>query len=72
MPKDALPTRSELAIAETVGPNTPAVAAALNNLASFYDLQGRLSEAEPLKKQVVTARRDDLRCREPGGRQGAQ
>jgi CHAT domain-containing protein/Tfp pilus assembly protein PilF len=52
---EAVPlARQALAIYEkTLGPDHPAVAAALNNLASFYDDEGKSAEAEPLLKRAL-------------------
>jgi tetratricopeptide (TPR) repeat protein len=49
--------RRSLAIREkTFGPEHPAVAQSLNNLALLYDQQGRLAEAEPLHRQALEFR----------------
>jgi uncharacterized membrane protein len=38
---------------QTVGPNHPAVAESLNNLAALYQAQGQYAEAEPLYKRAL-------------------
>ena len=43
----------EVAEREFVGPNHPAVAASLNNLAFLYHKQGEYAEAEPLYKRAL-------------------
>ena len=47
----------ELVVQEkTLGPEHPAVARSLNNLAEVYRLQGRNAEAEPLHKRALAIR----------------
>ena len=40
-------------VEKVLGPNHPAVAASLNNLAVLYTLQSRYSEARPLVKRAL-------------------
>ena len=52
-----MPSRSykrSLAIREkSLGPNHPAVATSLNNLARLYRAQGRYADAEPLLQAIA-------------------
>ncbi len=46
--------KKALQVAEqNVGPNHPAVATSLNNLAGLYDTQGQYAQAEPLYKRSL-------------------
>ena len=50
-----------LALREQVlGPEHPAVATNLNNLAAVYQAQGRYAEAEPLCQRALTIREQQL------------
>ncbi|WP_130758769.1 tetratricopeptide repeat protein, partial [Microcystis aeruginosa] len=45
---------------QQLGDNHPDTATSLNNLAVFYQSQGRYSEAEPLYKQALAIRKQQL------------
>jgi len=45
---------------EAYGPDHPYVAVPLNNLAMFYDHQGRYADAEPLHKRALAIREKAL------------
>ena len=48
------PAKRALAILQSLGPNNPAVANSLNNLADLHAIRRRYSEAEPLYRQAST------------------
>ncbi len=46
-------TKAALSAAKAFGPDDPRLATTLNNLALFYDAQGRYAEAEPLYDRAL-------------------
>ncbi len=53
--------QNALALRESIlGPEHPATALSLHNMASFYDSQGRYAEAEPLLKRAIAIREKTL------------
>ena len=50
---------------KALGPEHPFVARTLNNLAEFYQAQGRYADAEPLNKRVVAIFEKALNTKDP-------
>ncbi len=48
--------KAALSAAEAFGPNDPRLATTLNNLAVFYNAQGKYAEAEPFNKRALAIR----------------
>ncbi len=59
-PEAVKQTKAALSAAEAFGPNDPRLATTLNNLALFYNTQGRYAEAEPLYKRALAIREKAL------------
>ncbi len=53
-------TQAALEAAEAFGPDDPRLATTLNNLAAFYQAQGKYPEAEPLHKRALAIREKTL------------